>query len=258
VGIRMSSGKMPSNVSITGNIAINNNTTQSSVFLSCVIVPHSLTESNNIIVQGNICKGFNVGVSVYFDGDVQKNFNGISVLSNDFIGLTSPAGFLPNAAVYLYGPSEGRVNPLVISGNAGENSLKVATNISSRARVYGNCTIPSLITFQSLTIGNGSTASFVSLNTDSGTAFVTGSIVWGSTTAATGNILVRFDGIVVTSSTVGAALIGGVPATALAQRAASWLTTFDSTGAIFGLGNTMASGDTFTASATVPCDYADI
>lgn len=133
--------------------------------------------------------------------------------------------------------------------------------VGGRARVFGQAIVPVTVTWNGVTLGNGSKASKIAVNTDAGVAVINAVLTAGSTSAATGPVYPQFSGI--TADAMGSASVSHVKSGAAVQlpariyTGASWVSLFGATGVAFGTAEFSVTS-VVSVSANFPCRHADI
>lgn len=189
--IQFNAGRQPQRVSFNNNVCRSFSTTKDTVGALVVVTDRQREQVNQACISNNIFAGITTGLVTFFDGDGDSpNVGSISWLDND-VGILVSGSVLPSVDIYLYGPSDGRISELHVSGlSHPSNPIVVDSNEEGRAYVHGQAVFTGMSVIGGITYGDGAFNSKISLDTDAGIAHLNARFSKGSTSIATSNIFI--------------------------------------------------------------------
>jgi hypothetical protein len=264
---KIAARRQPQRIKIANNVCRSYETTKSVCMALLVVQPDQLQRVDQISITGNMGAGLQSGLVCYFGGTggtagtmnmtrVEFAYNRLGYL------IPPPDGVLQNHDVYLYGASTGVVEELTVYGL--EHPAKPILTDSAaggRATVYGKAILDMAVTWSGVTIGNGSYAKKIALDTDSGHAIVDAGFVAGSSTTYSGNIAPTITGLVADSTATATAMYSKagafVPLASLIFNSGSAISLYMPSGAPFDSSQPDTSSYVFV-NAAIPCRSASI
>jgi hypothetical protein len=224
-------------------------------------------KTDQITISNNICAGLVVGLVVYFAGDgattTTQDIERVTFTDND-LGYLIPqvASGYANVDVYLYGAETGKVEGLTVNGlQTVGDQITTDGEVTGRATVYGKAQIPTAVTWNGITISNGSITHKIVLDTFAGFVNIDTCMIAGSGTTASGSVYPSFSGLV--ASTMGSASVTHTKSGAAAILPAVIYTTGNSislynTDATAFESTKIAVSSVISVSANFPVNSADI
>jgi len=263
---KIAARKQPTMVRIDGNVCRSYETVKNCVLALMVVSPDQLSEANQIVLRGNTAAGIVSGLVCYFGGTgAALNIGAVEFSAND-LGtlLPSPGGLLSAGDINLYGASAGKVSVLRVS-DLSHPAAPISTDGhgGGRATVVGRALLNLPVTWNGITLGNGTVAKKIALDTDAGHADVSVGLTVGSTTVAAGSIYPIITGLVADSTGSGSAL-ANYPAShavlgARIDSTGNFISLFHSGGLLSeSVPAALASGSLVTVAARFPCRSASI
>lgn len=263
--------QQPEGMIISHNICRSLETVKNTVLVLMIVSPNQLVKADQITISNNKASGLVAGLVTFFGGNgataLSQNVGRVTYASNDLGTLVaSPGGLYANADIVLYGgATAGRVEALRLYGLQAPSAVSVDSPSGGRATVYGKALLPIAVTWNGVTaLGNGTTRSRISIDTDAGFAAMSLQLNCGSTTMFSGaSIYPSFTGLVPDENAAMCGLINYPSSTAVlacrVDATGPYISTYSSAGQVTNASPAaFVSGSGMTIGGNFPIAFASI